>query len=72
MNSSDRRDCILAVDDAPATLEVLQRNLAAEGYVVFTAANVTEAIKILDATPIDLVVTEDAGIERRPPREARS
>jgi YesN/AraC family two-component response regulator len=25
---------------------------------VFTAANATEAIKILDATPIDLVVTD--------------
>ncbi|MDD3846987.1 MAG: sigma-54 dependent transcriptional regulator [Syntrophorhabdaceae bacterium] len=58
MRSSDRKDCILAVDDSPATLEVLQRNLAAEGYVVFTAANVTEAIKILDATPIDLVITD--------------
>ena len=58
MRSSDRRDCILAVDDSPATLELLQRNLAVEGYVVFTAANVAEAIKILDVTPIDLVVTD--------------
>jgi len=51
MRSSDRKDSILAVDDSPATLELLQRNLAAEGYVVFTAANVAEAIKILDVTP---------------------
>lgn len=58
MRSSDRKDSILAVDDSPATLELLQRNLAAEGYVVFTAANVAEAIKILDVTPIDLVVTD--------------
>lgn len=58
MRSSDRKDRILAVDDAPATLEVLQRNLDAQGYVVFTAANVAEAIKILDVTPIDLVVTD--------------
>ncbi|HPM61532.1 MAG: sigma-54-dependent Fis family transcriptional regulator [Syntrophorhabdus aromaticivorans] len=58
MRSSDRKDSILAVDDSPATLELLQRNLAAEGYVVFTAANAAEAIKILDVTPIDLVVTD--------------
>ncbi len=42
---SDRKDSILAVDDSPATLELLQRNLAAEGYVVFSAANAAEATR---------------------------
>jgi len=58
MHSSDNKDRILVVDDAPATLEVLQRNLASAGYIIFTASNVAEAIKILDVTPVDLVITD--------------
>jgi len=53
-----KKERILVVDDAPLTLEVLERNLTAEGYQVFTASSVTEAIGILEATPIDLVVTD--------------
>jgi two-component system, NtrC family, response regulator HydG len=49
---------ILIVDDAPGTLEVLQRNLLSKGYKTFTASNVAEAIQILDATHIDLVITD--------------
>jgi DNA-binding NtrC family response regulator len=52
------RESILVVDDAPETLEVVRRNLEAEGYRVLTAPGVTEALAILDATPIDLVVTD--------------
>ena len=52
------KERILVVDDAPATLEVLQRNLSAEGYQVFTAPGVPEAIKILEATTVDLVITD--------------
>lgn len=58
IHSSDNKDSIMAVDDAPATLEVLQRNLASAGYIIFTASNVAEAIKILDITPVDLVITD--------------
>lgn len=58
MTDSNGKDRILVVDDAPATLEVLQRNLNSRGYMVFTASNVEEAIKILDSTPIDLVITD--------------
>lgn len=58
INPSDRKNHILVVDDSPETLEVLQRNLLSAGYKVFTALNVTEAIKVLDYTPIDLVVTD--------------
>jgi CheY-like chemotaxis protein len=36
--ASASRARILVVDDAPTTLEVLQRNLEAQGYVVFTAS----------------------------------
>ena len=53
-----KKDRILVVDDAPSTLEVLQRNLASRDYQVFTAPSVSEAIKVLDTTPVDLVITD--------------
>jgi DNA-binding NtrC family response regulator len=46
------------VDDALSTLEVLERNLRTEHYQVFTASSVPEAIRILEATPVDLVITD--------------
>jgi len=46
------------VDDAPDTRELIQRNLALEGYQVITAQDVPEAIRILEAHPVDLVVTD--------------
>jgi DNA-binding NtrC family response regulator len=49
---------ILAVDDTPSTLELLQRNLTFQGYQVFTALNVAEAIGMLEAAPVDLVITD--------------
>jgi DNA-binding NtrC family response regulator len=49
---------ILVVDDVPNTVEVLQRNLTAAGYTVFTAAAVPEAIRIAESTSIDLVITD--------------
>jgi len=53
-----KKNNILIVDDAPDTLEVLQRNLASQGYRVFTAPGVSEAIKILESALIDLVITD--------------
>ena len=58
MNPRNDKERILLVDDALSTLEVLQRNLTSQGYQIFTASNVAEAIKILEALPIDLVVTD--------------
>jgi DNA-binding NtrC family response regulator len=58
IHSPDSRNRILIVDDAPATLEVLQRNLASAGYRTVTASNVAEAIRILKVTPVDLVITD--------------
>jgi len=49
---------ILVVDDAPDTLEVVQRNLQARGYLVYTASAVAEAIRILEQTPVELVITD--------------
>ncbi len=51
-------ETILVVDDAPETLEVVRRNLEAEGYRVVTVPGVAEALAVLEATPIDLVVTD--------------
>jgi two-component system response regulator HydG len=52
------RERILVVDDAPDALELVQRNLVANGYQVFTAPGVPEAIRILDDTSVDLVITD--------------
>lgn len=58
MARAARKENILVVDDAPNTLEVLERNLSAEGYRVFTAPGVAEAISILESTRLDLVITD--------------
>jgi len=49
---------ILAVDDSLDTLEVIQRNLTPEGYKVYTASSVNEAVNILETDSIDLVITD--------------
>lgn len=49
---------ILVVDDSPDTLEVVRRNLTAAGYAVHTVSGVAEAIRALNATPVDLVITD--------------
>ena len=49
---------ILVVDDAADTLELIRRNLVHHGYRVFVATGVVEAIRILDDTPVDLVITD--------------
>lgn len=58
MNNRNRAIHILAVDDSEATLEVLRRNLEAEGYIVFTSPGVAEALRVLESTQIDLVITD--------------
>jgi DNA-binding NtrC family response regulator len=55
--SSDR-ERILVVDDSADAREVLGRNLTSEGYEVITAPGVAEAVEILDATPVHLVITD--------------
>ncbi len=49
---------VLVVDDAPGTLEIVQRNLAARGYQVFTAGTLADALGTLESTPVDLVITD--------------
>ncbi len=52
------QDRILVVDDSVSTLKVLERNLASQGFAVFTATNVANAIELLENTSVDLVVTD--------------
>jgi two-component system response regulator HydG len=49
---------ILVVDDSVDTLEVLQRNLQSKGYLVLTASGVPDAIRTLEQTTVDLVITD--------------
>ena len=58
MSALTQNERILVVDDSLSTLEVLQRNLTAEGYTVYKAPGVTEAIEVLEATPLDIVITD--------------
>jgi DNA-binding NtrC family response regulator len=58
MKKSSKKESIIIVDDAPDTLEMLQRNLSSENYMVFTASSVVEAIRLLESTPVDLVITD--------------
>jgi DNA-binding NtrC family response regulator len=58
MTTSAKKNSILVVDDTPDTVELLQRNLESQGYQVLTAPDANEAIKILETTAIDLVITD--------------
>lgn len=49
---------ILAVDDSPETLEVIERILSSAGHRVVPAGSAAEAIRVLEAMPIDLVITD--------------
>ncbi|MCE5242108.1 MAG: sigma-54 dependent transcriptional regulator [Syntrophobacteraceae bacterium] len=51
-------ESILVVDDSPDTREVLRRNLTSKGHTVITSSGVTEAIAVLAANCIDLVITD--------------
>ena len=58
MSLSSEKERLLVVDDDPGTLEVLQRNLTSQGYQVFAAPGVAQAIQVLESSPIDLVITD--------------
>jgi DNA-binding NtrC family response regulator len=57
-NHAAEKECILAVDDSLDALEIVRRNLSSEGYRVVTARGVAEAMEILRAERIDLVITD--------------
>ncbi|MCE9667974.1 response regulator [Myxococcus stipitatus] len=53
-----RRRRVLVVDDSPLTRELLSNLLEAVGYDTVMAADGAEALDVLDAAPVDLVVTD--------------
>lgn len=53
-----RKENILIVDDSLEMLEVLRRQLKSLNFYVFQASNVNDAIEILKATSIDLLITD--------------
>jgi len=52
------KNCILVVDDNDSLRKTLSRELSENGYVVFSAANGREAINLVDAEKIDLVLLD--------------
>ena len=49
---------ILVVDDSPESLEIIRRNLSAEGYRVFVASSVADGVTLMEKTSVDLVITD--------------
>jgi DNA-binding NtrC family response regulator len=49
---------ILVVDDSADTLEIIERTLRPLKYHVSTARSVADGLRILETTPVDLVVTD--------------
>ncbi|MBM4023789.1 MAG: sigma-54-dependent Fis family transcriptional regulator [Planctomycetes bacterium] len=58
MSSPENKETILVVDDTASTLEVLQRTLTAEGYTTYTVPNAVDALRLLEGTAVDLVITD--------------
>jgi DNA-binding NtrC family response regulator len=58
MSCNKETERVLVVDDSPETLEVVKRNLTSQGFEVFTAPAVPAAIRLLESTSIDLVITD--------------
>jgi len=58
MKKSDKIKSILVVDDATDMIELVRRNLETSGHKVYTATGVIDAIKILENTEIQIVITD--------------
>lgn len=58
MISTDEKEKILVVDDAPVVLRVIRKILSSRGYTIITANSALEAISILESEAIDLVITD--------------
>jgi len=52
------RPTLLVVDDEERILSALRRTLRREGYEVVTSESVHEALEILDARPVDLILSD--------------
>ncbi len=74
--------CVLLVDDEARILSALRRCLRREGFEILTAESAAEALRILDAHPVDAIVSDQkmpggsglallAAAARRRPNAAR-
>jgi response regulator RpfG family c-di-GMP phosphodiesterase len=50
--------CLLIVDDEARILSALRRALRREGYEIITAETAKEALRILDARPVDAILSD--------------
>ena len=57
-NAPETRKTILAVDDDPHILEVLEVRLVSAGYDVVTAEDGTDALEVLATRPVQLVISD--------------
>lgn len=58
MNVDPRKIKILAVDDDPGSVELLQSILEGHGYQVITATSGKEGLSVVQASPLDLIITD--------------
>jgi DNA-binding NtrC family response regulator len=58
VRSTAKNRHVLIVDDEEHVREALERVLEKEGYAVFTAADAEEALRILQARAIQLLITD--------------
>jgi two-component system cell cycle sensor histidine kinase/response regulator CckA len=57
-SSGRTQHVVLVVDDEPGLRELVCRTLQAEGYRTMEAGHGGEALEVMDAIPVDLVVTD--------------
>lgn len=50
---------VLLVDDEPNVTEALKRALRRESYEIFTATSARDALKVLERTEIDVVISDE-------------
>ncbi|MDQ7825129.1 MAG: sigma-54 dependent transcriptional regulator [Candidatus Eremiobacteraeota bacterium] len=58
MPHKEEKKRILVVDDEFSILKFMEKALGKSGYHALIASSVSEAIKILEITPVDLVITD--------------
>ena len=58
MSAGPRVPLLLLVDDEPRILSALRRSLRREPYEILTAETCAEALRLVDAHPVDLVLSD--------------
>jgi adenylate cyclase len=58
VSADPRVPLLLLVDDEPRILSALRRSLRREPYEILTAETCAEALRLVDAHPVDLVLSD--------------